>query len=273
MHRPEVEISRVLSQPPPSRGRHAAHPEPLPSASTPAELACARLAVDARGASGSSVNQVSLVNRAPWLRFQRCFVAESALAQATRLEALAGFHPLAPTRAQLTDFCNPYDSRTRPNESSEPRPPSRRSPVGAAFFGGWRLLSLSITRAERPPARFSEVRAECQRVAGQHSVFQERLARSRNFTPASSASTPLVARRCPAGVETPIERAPSGSWIDSPRAASNLAPRRARLVALPEVPSAVKQPRRDCDPTLLRPEGPRRGRVRTPYSTLTLDGP
>lgn len=50
----------MLSQPPPSRGRHAAHPEPLPSASTPAELACARLAVDARGASGSSVNRVPL---------------------------------------------------------------------------------------------------------------------------------------------------------------------------------------------------------------------
>jgi hypothetical protein len=136
-------MSRVLSPPPPSRGRHAAHPEPLPSASTSAEARlreirrrCPRRLEFPRG-----------------LRFQRCFVAESALAQATRLEAVAGFHPLAPTRAQLTDFCNPYDSRTRPNESSEPRPPRRRSPVGAAFFlaGGDSLPSRSLELNGRQP--------------------------------------------------------------------------------------------------------------------------
>lgn len=147
-------MSRMLSPPPPSRGRHAAHPEPLPSASTPAELARARLTVNARGAPSSPVNQVSPANRVLGdLRFQRFFVAESALAQATRLEAVAGFHPLAPTRAQLTDFCNPYDSRTRPNESSEPRPPPRRSPVGAAFFsaGGDSLPSRFLELNGRQP--------------------------------------------------------------------------------------------------------------------------
>jgi hypothetical protein len=143
MHRAKSETSRALSPPPPSRGRHAAHPEPLPSASTPAELACARLVVDAGGAPSFPGS----------LRFQRCFVAKSALAQATRLEAVAGFHPLAPTRAQLTDFCNPYDSRTRPNESSEPRPPLRRSPVGAALFsaGGDSLPSRLLELNGRQP--------------------------------------------------------------------------------------------------------------------------
>jgi hypothetical protein len=147
-------MSRVLSPPPPSRGRHAAHPKPLPSASTSAEARSReirrrcprRLRFLGKPGLPSQPSPRGL-------RFQRCFVAESALAQATRLEAAAGFHPLAPTRAQLTDFCNPYDSRTRPNESSEPRSPPRRSPVGAALFsaGGDSLPPRSLEVDGRQP--------------------------------------------------------------------------------------------------------------------------
>lgn len=111
----------------------------------------------------------------------------------------------APSRAQLTDFCNQTRPASTPNEASEPRPPPRRSPFGSAFHGGWRFSPPIARWKDRQPG-VPRLGPRASALPGSLRSFPGRVARPKNFTPASSAWTPLVARRCPTGAETPTER-------------------------------------------------------------------
>lgn len=157
---------------------------------------------------------------APADRFLRSFAAHRALAQTTRLEPEnTSSHPCAlrAERSLLTSATKTTHEHIL--RSSEPRPPRRRSPVGAAL--GWRVANHGPSIARRHdrqpgsprsgpnPARdgvevgLSRASGSCERL--HPSLFLP-------GHPSSLVDADRVGVPRPSGPRT-------GPWIDSPRAA------------------------------------------------------
>lgn len=75
----------------------------------------------------------------------------------------------APSRAQLTDFCN--QNTTHEHIQRSFRTPPTSPSVALRSSVSWRAAISPRSLGRRTPARCSKVRAEGQRVAGQPSVF------------------------------------------------------------------------------------------------------